>query len=148
MKIISSKSKIILAKIGITAYARRKNLGQNSLKTIILHKRDKILAILDSPLAKYSKEEQNLFISIMNTMTSKKPLIEEFSKSVNPKDTKELSSVIQMASDQTNGVISFGIPIDSSNGFIQAPSLSSIIDNPDLKKPLWEKIKKTLIKKF
>ena len=148
MKMISSKSKVILAKIGIPTYVKRDNLGQNFLKTIILHKRDKILAVLELPLGKHTKEEQDLFISIMNTMTCQKPLIEEFSKSFNPKDTKELSSIIQMASDQTNGVISFGIPIDSSNGFIQAPSLSSIIDNPDLKKPLWEKIKKTLIEKF
>ena len=146
MKMISSKSKVILAKIGIPTYVKRDNLGQNFLKTIILHKRDKILAVLELPLGKHTKEEQDLFISIMNTMTCQKPLIEEFSKSFNPKDTKELSSVIQMASHKTNGIISFGIPINTTTKFIQAPSLSSIIDNPDLKKPLWEKIKKTFIK--
>ena len=148
MKMISSKSKVILAKIGIPTYVKRDNLGQNFLKTIILHKRDKILALLELPLIKHTKEEQDLFISIMNTMTCRKPLIEEFSKSCNPKDTKELSSIIQMASNnKTNGIISFGIPINTTNKFIQAPSLSSIIDNPDLKKPLWEKIKKTFINK-
>lgn len=146
MKMISSKSKVILAKIGIPTYVKRDNLGQNFLNTIILHKRDKILALLELPLIKHTKEEQDLFISIMNTMTCQKPLIEEFSKSFNPKDTKELSSIIQMASNKTNGIISFGIPINTTNKFIQAPSLSSIIDNPDLKKPLWEKIKKTFIK--
>jgi len=117
------------------------------MNTIILHKRDKILALLELPLIKHTKVEQDLFISIMNTMTCQKPLIEEFSKSFNPKDTKELSSIIQMASNKTNGIISFGIPINTTNKFIQAPSLSSIIDNPDLKKPLWEKIKKTFINK-
>ena len=147
MKIISSKSQIILAKIGIPTYKSRDKLGQNSSDKIILHKRDNILALLQFPLQSYTKQEQNLFISIMNTMTSQKPLIEEFSKSFNPKDTKELSSIIQMASNnKTNGIISFGIPINTTNKFIQAPSLSSIIDNPDLKKPLWEKIKKTFIK--
>ena len=146
MKMISSKSKVILAKIGIPTYVKRDHLGQNFLNTIILHKRDKILALLELPLIKHTKEEQDLFISIMNTMTCQKPLIEEFSKSFNPKDTKELSSVIQMASNKTNGIISFGIPINTTTKFIQAPSLSSIIDNPDLKKPLWEKIKKTFIK--
>ena len=146
MKMISSKSKVILAKIGIPIYVKRDNLGQNFMNTIILHKRDKILALLELPLIKHTKEEQDLFISIMNTMTCQKPLIEEFSKSFNPKDTKELSSVIQMASNKTNGIISFGIPINTTTKFIQAPSLSSIIDNPDLKKPLWEKIKKTFIK--
>lgn len=144
---ISSKSKVILAKIGIPIYVKRDNLGQNFMNTIILHKRDKILALLELPLIKHTKVEQDLFISIMNTMTCQKPLIEEFSKSFNPKDTKELSSIIQMASNKTNGIISFGIPINTTNKFIQAPSLSSIIDNPDLKKPLWEKIKKTFINK-
>ena len=147
MKMISSKSKVILAKIGIPRYVKRDNLGQNFMNTIILHKRDKILALLELPLIKHTKVEQDLFISIMNTMTCQKPLIEEFSKSFNPKDTKELSSIIQMASNKTNGIISFGIPINTTNKFIQAPSLSSIIDNPDLKKPLWEKIKKTFINK-
>ena len=147
MKMISSKSKVILAKIGIPIYVKRDNLGQNFMNTIILHKRDKILALLELPLIKHTKVEQDLFISIMNTMTCQKPLIEEFSKSFNPKDTKELSSIIQMASNKTNGIISFGIPINTNNNFIQAPSLSSIIDNPDLKKPLWEKIKKTFINK-
>ena len=146
MKMISSKSKVILAKIGIPTYVKRDNLGQNVLKTITVKKRDKILAALELPLGKQKKEEQDLFISIMNTMTCQKPLIEEFSKSFNPKDTKELSSVIQMASNKTNGIISFGITINTTTKFIQAPSLSSIIDNPDLKKPLWEKIKKTFIK--
>ena len=146
MKMISSKSKVILAKIGIPTYVKRDHLGQNFLNTIILHKRDKILALLELPLIKHTKEEQDLFISIMNTMTCQKPLIEEFSKSFNPKDTKELGSIIQMASNKTNGIISFGIPINTTTKFIQAPSLSSIIDNPDLKKPLWEKIKKTFIK--
>ena len=147
MKMISSKSKVILAKIGIPIYVKRDNLGQNFMNTIILHKRDKILALLELPLIKHTKVEQDLFISIMNTMTCQKPLIEEFYKSFNPKDTKELSSIIQMASNKTNGIISFGIPINTTNKFIQAPSLSSIIDNPDLKKPLWEKIKKTFINK-
>ena len=147
MKMISSKSKVILAKIGIPIYVKRDNLGQNFMNTIILHKRDKILALLELPLIKHTKVEQDLFISIMNTMTCQKPLIGEFSKSFNPKDTKELSSIIQMASNKTNGIISFGIPINTTNKFIQAPSLSSIIDNPDLKKPLWEKIKKTFINK-
>ena len=118
MKIISSKSQIILAKIGIPTYKRRDKLGQNSSDKIILHKRDKILALLQFPLQSYTKEEQNLFISIMNTMTSQKPLIEEFSKTFNSNKRNDLSSIIQKASLQTRGVISFGIPIDIKNAFI------------------------------
>ena len=82
----------------------------------------------------------------MNTMTSQKPLIEEFSKTFNSNKSNELSSIVQKASLQTRGVISFGIPIDIKSAFIQAPSLALILDNPALKKPLWEKIQKTFIK--
>ena len=146
MKIISPKSKAILAKIGIITYKRRENLGQNFLDSIVFHKRDSIMALLEYPLDSHTKEEQNLFISIMNTMTSQKPLIEEFSKTFNSNKRNDLSSIIQKASLQTRGVISFGIPIDIKNAFIQAPSLALILDNPALKKPLWEKIQKTFIK--
>ena len=79
-------------------------------------------------------------------MTSQKPLIEEFSKTFNSNKRNDLSSIIQKASLQTRGVISFGIPIDIKSPFIQAPSLALILDNPALKKPLWEKIQKTFIK--
>ena len=146
MKIISSKSQIILAKIGIPTYKSRDKLGQNSSDKIILHKRDKILALLQFPLQSYTKQEQNLFISIMNTMTSQKPLIEEFSETFNSNKSNELSFIVQKASLQTRGVISFGIPIEIKSPFIQAPSLALILDNPALKKPLWEKIQKTFIK--
>ena len=64
----------------------------------------------------------------------------------NSNKRNDLSSIIQKASLQTRGVISFGIPIDIKNAFIQAPSLALILDNPALKKPLWEKIQKTFIK--
>ena len=64
----------------------------------------------------------------------------------NSNKRNDLSSIIQKASLQTRGVISFGIPIDIKSPFIQAPSLALILDNPALKKPLWEKIQKTFIK--
>ena len=146
MKIISSKSQIILAKIGIPTYKRRDKLGQNSSDKIILHKRDKILALLQFPLQSYTKQEQNLFISIMNTMTSQKPLIEEFSESFDSNNKNEPSLVIKKFSKETKGIISFGISADIKNSFIQAPSLASMIDNQELKKPLWKTIKKTFIK--
>ena len=80
--------------------------------------------------SKFSWENYQRFNEETNE-NNRKNLIKEFSKSVNPKDTKELSSIIQMASNnKTNGIISFGIPINTNTKFIQAPSLSSIIDNP------------------
>ena len=146
MKTISPKSKAILAKIGIITYKRRENLGQNFLDSIVFHKRDSIMALLQSPLDSHTKEEQNLFISIMNTMTSQKPLIEEFSESFDSNNKNEPSLVIKRFSKETKGIISFGISADIKNSFIQAPSLASMIDNQELKKPLWKTIKKTFIK--
>jgi len=145
MAIISSKSYSILSKIGISTYQRRKSLGQNMLNEIILHKRDSVLAILSTPLKDYSKEEQGLFLSIMKTITSENPLIEESLNSYNPLEKNELSSLILAKSISVKGIISFGVAVDLSDSFIQAPCLKAIIDNPAAKKPLWEDIKKIFI---
>lgn len=145
MAIISSKSYSILSKMGISTYQRRKSLGQNMLNEIILHKRDSVLAILLTPLKDYSKEEQSLFLSIMKTITSENPLIEESLNSYNPLEKNELSSLILAKSISVKGIISFGVAVDLSDSFIQAPCLKAIIDNPAAKKPLWEDIKKIFI---
>ena len=95
MTIISSKSQTILLNIGIPTYIKRENLGQKSSKSIIFHKRDKVLALLLKPLEKYSKEEQSLFISIMNTMSSRNSKNEELSESFDLKSDKQLDEIIQ-----------------------------------------------------
>jgi|TARA_B110000914_G_C15521404_1_gene477286 hypothetical protein len=145
MAIISSKSYSILSKMGISTYQRRKNLGQNMLNEVILHKRDSVLVILSTPLKDYSKEEQSLFMSIMKTITSENPLIEESLNSYNPLEKNGLSSLILAKSTSVKGIISFGVAVDLADSFIQAPCLKTIIDNPAAKKPLWEDIKKIFI---
>ena len=145
MAIISSKSYSILSKMGISTYQRRKNLGQNMLNEVILHKRDSVLVILSTPLKDYSKEEQSLFLSIMKTITSENPLIEESLNSYNPIEKNGLSSLILAKSTSVKGIISFGVAVDLADSFIQAPCLKTIIDNPAAKKPLWEDIKKIFI---
>ena len=145
MAIISSKSYSILSKMGISTYKRRKNLGQNMLNEVILHKRDSVLVILSTPLKDYSKEEQSLFMSIMKTITSENPLIEESLNSYNPLEKNGLSSLILAKSTSVKGIISFGVAVDLADSFIQAPCLKTIIDNPAAKKPLWEDIKKIFI---
>jgi hypothetical protein len=145
MAIISSKSYSILSKMGISTYQRRKNLGQNMLNEVILHKRDSVLVILSTPLKDYSKEEQSLFLSIMKTITSENPLIEESLNSYNPLEKNGLSSLILAKSTSVKGIISFGVAVDLADSFIQAPCLKTIIDNPAAKKPLWEDIKKIFI---
>ena len=145
MAIISSKSYSILSKMSISTYQRRKNLGQNMLNEVILHKRDSVLVILSTPLKDYSKEEQSLFMSIMKTITSENPLIEESLNSYNPLEKNGLSSLILAKSTSVKGIISFGVAVDLADSFIQAPCLKTIIDNPAAKKPLWEDIKKIFI---
>ena len=131
--------------MGISTYKRRKNLGQNMLNEVILHKRDSVLVILSTPLKDYSKEEQSLFMSIMKTITSENPLIEESLNSYNPLEKNGLSSLILAKSTSVKGIISFGVAVDLADSFIQAPCLKTIIDNPAAKKPLWEDIKKIFI---
>ena len=131
--------------MGISTYQRRKNLGQNMLNEVILHKRDSVLVILSTPLKDYSKEEPSLFMSIMKTITSENPLIEESLNSYNPLEKNGLSSLILAKSTSVKGIISFGVAVDLADSFIQAPCLKTIIDNPAAKKPLWEDIKKIFI---
>ena len=139
MTIISSKSQTILLNIGIPTYIKRENLGQKSSKSIIFHKRDKVLSLLLKPLEKYSKEEQSLFISIMNTMSSRNSKNEELSESFDLKSDKQLNEIIQKKYNKSEIIISFGLKTKLDIDVIQAPSLSSIISNPNLKRPLWEK---------
>ena len=96
--------------MGISTYQRRKSLGQNMLNEIILHKRDSVLAILSTPLKDYTKEEQSLFLSIMKTITSENPLIEESLNSYNPLEKNELSSLI-LAKSSSLYSSSFLVPI-------------------------------------
>ena len=142
MTTISIKSQIILSKLGISLYKQRKNHNQSFSDEIIFHKRDDILALLPKKLSSHTTNQINLFTSIMQTMTSNDPIIvesiEKYTSNVQInaycKQHNQLSSI--------KTIISFGVQIDKPENLIQAPLLEELINDPSLKRPLWEDIKK------
>ena len=138
---ISIKSHSILSKIGISLYKTRKSLDQSLTAEIFLQKRDDILAVLPDTLENHSNEEIALFIGIMNTMTSEEPLINETKIAANSNRDLDIELLNFDEYKSVKNIISFGITINSKINLIKAPLINEILRKPDLKKPLWEKIK-------
>ena len=138
---ISIKSHSILSKIGISLYKTRKSLDQSLTSEIFLQKRDDILAVLPDTLENHSNEEIALFIAIMNTMTSEDPLINETKIAANSNRDLDIELLNFDEYKSVKNIISFGVTINSKINLIKAPLINEILRKPDLKKPLWEKIK-------
>jgi len=138
---ISIKSHSILSKIGISLYKTRKSLDQSLTAEIFLQKRDDILAVLPDTLENHSNEEIALFIGIMNTMTSEDPLINETKIAANSNRDLDIELLNFDEYKSVKNIISFGVTINSKINLIKAPLINEILRKPDLKKPLWEKIK-------
>ena len=138
---ISIKSHSILSKIGISLYKTRKSLDQSLTSEIFLQKRDDILAVLPDTLENHSNEEIALFIAIMNTMTSENPLINETKIAANSNRDLDIELLNFDEYKSVKNIISFGVTINSKINLIKAPLINEILRKPDLKKPLWEKIK-------
>ena len=138
---ISIKSHSILSKIGISLYKTRKSLDQSLTSEIFLQKRDDILAVLPDTLENHSNEEIALFIAIMNTMTSEDPLINETKIAANSNRDLDIELLNFDEYKSVKNIISFGVTINSKINLIKAPLINEMLRKPDLKKPLWEKIK-------
>lgn len=138
---ISIKSHSILSKIGISLYKTRKSLDQSLTPEIFLQKRDDILAVLPDTLENHSNEEIALFIGIMNTMTSEEPLINETKIAANSNRDLDIELLNFDEYKSVKNIISFGVTINSKINLIKAPLINEILRKPDLKKPLWDKIK-------
>ena len=108
---------------------------------IFLQKRYDILAVLPDTLENHSNEEIALFIGIMNTMTSEEPLINETKIAANSNRDLDIELLNFDEYKSVKNIISFGVTINSKINLIKAPLINEILRKPDLKKPLWEKIK-------
>ena len=138
---ISIKSHSILSKIGISLYKTRKSLDQSLTPEIFLQKRDDIHEVLPDKLENNTNEEIALFIAIMNTMTSEDPLINETKIAANSNRDLDIELLNFDEYKSVKNIISFGVTINSKINLIKAPLINEILRKPDLKKPLWEKIK-------
>jgi 6-pyruvoyl-tetrahydropterin synthase len=83
----------------------------------------------------------------MKTITSQNPIIEEVSLDLGCKNM-QLSYFFENVSKKPKGFISFFDKVilnDTKSIFIQAPEISNLMESQELKKVLWQKIKKDFI---
>ena len=140
-------SSSILSYMEIKLYKKRKSLVLNQAIEVTLHKRDDVVAILPIPFKEIPEDQKQLFLSIMKTITSQNPIIEEVSLDLGSKNM-QLSYFFENVSKKPKGFISFFDKVilnDTKSIFIQAPEISNLMESQELKKVLWQKIKKDFI---
>ncbi|MDA8908127.1 DNA polymerase III subunit psi [Gammaproteobacteria bacterium] len=142
----SIKTNLILKEIGVTRYSLRSNKEKTKDKEIHIYQKGNILTLLDIGFDDLPKDEAVLLKAIVGA--------------INPNESNELIETIKfdssshvqemIASKKTlAGVIAFSkenLEIQIPLPIIRSKTLGEIIRNPSLKKPLWENIKKDIIK--
>ena len=142
----SIKTNLILKEMGITRYELRSNQEKSPFTKNYSYQKGNILTLLDIGFDDLPKDEAVLLKAIVGA--------------INPNESNELIEAIKfdssshvqemIASKKTlAGVITFtkeNLEIQMPLPIIRSKTLGEIIRNPSLKKPLWEKIKKDIIK--
>ena len=142
----SIKTNLILKEIGVTRYSLRSNKEKTNDKEIHIYQKGNILTLLEICFNDLPQDQLDLLKAIVGAIkpNDSNELIESISfKSINDlhkmiSSKKELSGIIAFTKDN--------LEIETSLPIIRSNTLEEIIKNPSLKKPLWENIKKDLIK--
>ena len=142
----SIKTNLILKEIGVTRYSLRSNKEKTNDKEIHIYQKGNILTLLEICFNDLPQDQLDLLKAIVGTIkpNDSNELIESISfKSINDlhkmiSSKKELIGIIAFTKDN--------LEIESSLPVLRSNTLEEIIKNPSLKKPLWENIKKDLIK--
>tara|TARA_B110000003_G_scaffold269415_1_gene300394 strand:+ start:1423 stop:1863 length:441 start_codon:yes stop_codon:yes gene_type:complete len=142
----SIKTNLILKEIGVTRYSLRSDKEITNDQEIYTYQKGNILTLLDICFNDLSEDQASLLKAIVNAIKSNQSneiietihfeSIKDLEKIISSK--KELAGIIIFNND--NYQINMPIPVIRSN------TLQEIIKTPSLKKPLWEKIKKDLVK--
>ena len=142
----SIKTNLILKEIGVTRYSLRSNKEKTNDKEIHIYQKGNILTLLEICFNDLPQDQIDLLKAIVGAIkpNDSNELIESISfKSINDlhkmiSSKKELIGIIAFTKDN--------LEIESSLPVLRSNTLEEIIKNPSLKKPLWENIKKDLIK--
>jgi DNA polymerase III psi subunit len=142
----SIKTNLILKEIGVTRYSLRSNKEKTNDKEIHIYQKGNILTLLEICFNDLPQDQADLLKAIVGAIKPNEPneVIESISFESNNDIHKMISSKKELA-----GIIVFtkdNLEIETSLPIIRSNSLEEIIKNPSLKKPLWENIKKDLIK--
>ena len=142
----SIKTNLILKEIGVTRYSLRSNKEKTNDKEIHIYQKGNILTLLEICFNDLPQDQADLLKAIVGAIKPNKSneLIESISFETSNDIYKMVSSKKELA-----GIIAFtkdNLEIETALPIIRSNTLEEIIKNPSLKKPLWENIKKDLIK--
>jgi len=142
----SIKTNLILKEIGVTRYSFRSSKDKTNDKEIHIYQKGNILTLLDICFNDLPQDQSDLLKAIVGAINPNEfnELIEVISFELKNNIQKMISSKKELA-----GIIVFTkdyFEIETPLPIIKSNTLEEIIKNPSLKKPLWENIKKDLIK--
>ena len=138
---LSNKSQYILSKIGIPLYADTNNLAASDEIDIHFFQKDNILTLHANSVDDYSEKEVKLLEAIIAAIHGTKQPASRGAISSSSQDPIDITSF-----HDTAKLIATLVFFDPKNLFddlnlIISPSLKAMLDNPNLKKDLWSKLK-------
>ena len=142
----SIKTNLILKEIGVTRYSLRSNKEKTNDKEIHIYQKGNILTLLEICFNDLPQDQVDLLKAIVGTIKTNES--NELIESISFKSTNDVNKIIS-SKKELGGIIAFtkdNLEIESPLPIIRSNTLEEIKKNPSLKKPLWEKIKKDLIK--
>lgn len=139
------KTNLILKEFGVDRYIKRPSSKKKLTNSYCLYQNGSILTLLNKSIDQLDKDHFEILNAIV---LSTKKASGEFNLISESENFDELKSLL--ATLQNKDVIYFSD--DSKNhlnhtNIICAPSISKLIENPDLKKILWDQIKEKILKK-
>lgn len=140
------KTNLILKEIGVTRYSLRSNKEKTNDKEIHIYQKGNILTLLEICFNDLPQDQVDLLKAIVGTIKTNES--NELIESISFKSINDVNKIIS-SKKELGGIIAFtkdNLEIESPLPIIRSNTLEEIIKNPSLKKPLWEKIKKDLIK--
>ena len=138
---LSNKSQYILSKIGIPLYTDAKNLSVSNEINIHFFQKDNILTLHANSVDEYSEKEVKLLEAIIAAIHGTKQPASRGAISSSSQDPIDITSFHDTAKLKATLVFFDPKNLFDDLNLIISPSLKAMLDNPNLKKDLWSKLK-------
>ena len=139
---LSNKSQYILSKIGIPLYADTNNLAASDEIDIHFFQKDNILTLHANSVDEYSEKEVKLLEAIIAAIHgTKQPASRGAISSSSHDPIDDITSLHDTAKLKATLVFFDPKNLFDDLNLIISPSLKAMLDNPNLKKDLWSKLK-------